>query len=63
MNLHSNSWHQFTEKPRSVPALLSWDVVSKNLAWGPIILLGGGFAMADATKVFQIHFDPVIIPE
>ncbi|XP_054165597.1 Na(+)/citrate cotransporter-like isoform X2 [Oppia nitens] len=33
------------------PALLSWPMVEKKLAWGVLLLRGGGFSMADvATK-------------
>ena len=35
------------EKPS--PALLDWNTVEKRLPWGVILLLGGGFALADAT--------------
>merc|ERR1719166_638632 len=35
---------------KSSPALLDWVTVEKRLPWGVILLLGGGFALADATK-------------
>jgi len=35
---------------RSNPALLDWQTVEKRLPWGVIMLLGGGFALADITK-------------
>jgi sodium-dependent dicarboxylate transporter 2/3/5 len=38
------------ETPSSSPALLDWHTVEKNLPWGVIILLGGGFALAGASK-------------
>jgi len=36
--------------PKSSPALLNWITVEKKLPWGVIILLGGGFALAKASK-------------
>ncbi len=43
----------FAEKkrPGPVPALLDWETVDKHMAWSVIVVLGGGFALADATKV------------
>ncbi len=34
-----------------MPALLDWPVVHSKMAWSVVIVLGGGFALADATKV------------
>lgn len=31
--------------------LLNWRVVHEKLSWGVILLMGGGFALADACKV------------
>ena len=31
--------------------LLTWSKVEKNVSWGVILLLGGGFAIAKASKV------------
>ena len=31
--------------------LILWEVVSKRLPWGLILLLGGGFALADSIQV------------
>jgi len=33
------------------PALLDWDYVQAKLPWGLILLLGGGFAISEASKV------------
>ena len=34
---------------KSSPALLDWVTVEKRLPWGVILLMGGGFTLADAT--------------
>ncbi|CAL4060255.1 unnamed protein product, partial [Meganyctiphanes norvegica] len=41
--------------PRSSPACLTWKVVQEKVPWGIVLLLGGGFAMAEATK--KSHLD------
>ena len=38
-------------RPGPVPPLLEWNFVQRNMAWGVLIVLGGGFALADAAKV------------
>ena len=38
-------------RPSSVSSLLEWDFVQKNMAWSVLIVLGGGFALADGAKV------------
>ena len=43
--------HSEIQPPGAVPALLDWKYVHQNMAWSVIIVLGGGFALADAVKV------------
>ena len=33
--------------------MLTWPLVQSRLAWGVIILLGGGFALAEVNQVFS----------
>ena len=35
----------------SSPPLIDWKTVESNLAWGIILLLGGGFALSEASEV------------
>jgi len=37
--------------PAPAPPLLDWETVHAKMQWGVIMLLGGGFAIADAVKV------------
>ncbi|XP_062610512.1 solute carrier family 13 member 2-like [Saccostrea cucullata] len=43
--------HKFKEKEKPVPPLLPWKAAEKNLPWGVVLLLGGGFAIAKGSKV------------
>ncbi|KAK2193452.1 hypothetical protein NP493_12g00003 [Ridgeia piscesae] len=40
-----------TTDPSPAPPLLDWKTVQKKLAWDVIIILGGGFALAEACQV------------
>ena len=52
MFLFPANLHQFYgEKPTKFKALLDWPIVQKKMPWGVIILLGGGFALAEGIQV------------
>jgi len=40
-----------TEPAVSHPALLDWKTVSTKLPWGPVIIIGGGYALAEGCNV------------
>lgn len=39
------------EEPDRIRRLLDWSTLQRNMSWGVIILLGGGFALAYGTEV------------
>ncbi|XP_076048805.1 Na(+)/citrate cotransporter-like [Oratosquilla oratoria] len=42
--------------PVAPPACLTWEVVHEKVPWGVILILGGGFAMAQAAKLSGLSF-------
>lgn len=38
---------------KTVPTLLSWEIVHKKMPWNIVLLLGGGFALAKGSEVIQ----------
>ncbi|OXA56239.1 hypothetical protein Fcan01_09879 [Folsomia candida] len=44
-----------TAKPGKTPeALLDWKFIQKNLPWGVVLLLGGGFALSDSSDASRL---------
>ena len=44
----------FTGGAKRANALLDWATVSTKMPWGPVILLGGGYALADGMQVSRL---------
>ncbi|KAK2714267.1 Na(+)/citrate cotransporter-like isoform X2 [Artemia franciscana] len=38
-------------KAKSVQGLVNWKICQEKIPWGLVLLLGGGFALSDATKI------------
>lgn len=36
-----------------IPALLTWKVAHKKMPWNIVLLLGGGFALAKGSEVYN----------
>ncbi|KAL5007228.1 hypothetical protein ScPMuIL_016034 [Solemya velum] len=43
--------HDTTTPRKSVAAILDWESVHQKFPWGVLLLIGGGFALADASEV------------
>ena len=39
------------QKEEKVSALLDWEYVSSKLPWGPLLIIGSGYALAQAFEV------------
>ncbi|CAG2233072.1 SLC13A2_3_5 [Mytilus edulis] len=50
-----------TGKNEPIPPLVPWKVAEKNLPWGVMILLGGGFALAHIGEALQLQLNPLYI--
>ena len=50
-------------RAKRVEALLDWNTVCTKLAWGPVFILGGGYALAEAFEVRMLtcSFSPAIL--
>ncbi|ESN92180.1 hypothetical protein HELRODRAFT_103893 [Helobdella robusta] len=42
------------DPPKPAPPILDWPTANKQMPWSVILLLGGGFALADACKVSKL---------
>ena len=40
-----------------IVGLLDWKAIMSKTSWGVILLLGGGYALADVSKVISESFD------
>ncbi|XP_022252285.1 solute carrier family 13 member 5-like [Limulus polyphemus] len=43
-------------EPETSPPLLEWKIAQQNVSWGVILLLGGGFALAEGTTRSGLSF-------
>ena len=41
------------------PSLITWRLIETKMCWGVIFLLGGGFALANASQVNLIRFQVI----
>ena len=47
-------------EPCPAPALLDWQTVHQKMQWNVLLILGGGFALAESCKVrVLVHFEQV----
>ena len=49
-------WRKDGRRPVRRKPLVTWDVVAEKCHWGLILLIGGGFALADSIQVHFITF-------
>ena len=40
-----------SESKGPVPAIMTWETLNKKMPWGLIFLVGGGYALAEASQV------------
>jgi len=43
--------HFFVDRSLGYQPILNWSIVNERMAWGVLLLMGGGFAVADACQV------------
>ena len=54
MKSYPSIFQTITEPPVASEPCMTWEIVHSQIPWGVLILLGGGFAMADASKASNL---------